>query len=138
MIESYVLLGTLGVHSLEDMKQKKITVTFTLFSGIFGIFLHLVFQSRSIYEMLLGMLSGVFVLCLGHLTKGAVGTGDGIVFMLTGLYLGFMKNLMLMFLSFLLAGIFGLLLLLSGRCKKTKRIPFIPFLFLGYVCMMIV
>ena len=99
MIQSCILLGTLGVHSLEDIREKKITVNITLFSGIIGIVMHLLFQNQSIYEMLAGMLPGVGILLLSRLTKGKIGMGDGIVFMLTGLYLGFGKNMMLMFLS---------------------------------------
>ena len=59
MIQAYVLLGTLGIHSIEDIRQKKITVMITLFSGIIGILLHIWFQNRSIYEMLSGVLAGM-------------------------------------------------------------------------------
>ena len=59
MIQSYVLLGTLGVHSIEDIRERKITVTVTLFSGIVGILLHLLFQNQSIFAMLFGMVPGI-------------------------------------------------------------------------------
>ena len=108
MIQSYVLLGTLGVHSIEDIRQRKITVTITLFSGILGIFLHILFQNRSIYEMMFGAVPGMFILALGYVTEGKIGMGDGAVFMLTGLYLGIWENLILMLLTFFLAGIWGL------------------------------
>lgn len=136
MIQAYVLLGTLGLHSLEDIRQKKITVGWTLFSGIAGILLHLLFQNRSIFEMIAGMVPGVFVFAAGRVTNAKIGTGDGALFMLTGLYLGLIENLRLMFVSFLLAGIWGLYLLTVKKCEKTKRIPFVPFLFLGYCLMM--
>lgn len=137
MVQSYVLLGTLGVHSLEDIREQKITVTVTLFSGILGVLLHLLFQNRSIYEMLLGVIPGIGVLALSCLAKGQIGIGDGMIFMLTGLYLGFWDNLLLMFLSFTLAGIWGLFLILARRCKRTDRMPFVPFLFFGYSLMIL-
>lgn len=132
MIQSYVLLGTLGVHSIEDIRQRKITVTITLFSGILGIFLHILFQNRSIYEMMFGAVPGMFILALGYVTEGKIGMGDGAVFMLTGLYLGIWENLILVLLTFFLAGIWGLFLFTAGRKKKTECMPLIPFLFLGY------
>lgn len=135
MIQSYVLLGTLGVHSLEDLRDNKITVTITLFSGILGIILHLLSPDISIFEMIEGMFSGAWVILLGCLTGGKIGIGDGIIFILTGLYLGAEKNLALMCLSFSQAGICGIFLLLFGCCKRDGRIPFVPFLFLGYLCM---
>ncbi len=137
MIQSYVLLGTLGVHSIEDIRQKKITISITLFSGMIGIFLHLFFWNQSIYTMLLGMLPGIGLLGLSRLTKGKIGMGDGLVFMLTGLYLGLSENLLLMCISFFLAGIWGILLLVVGHCGKNERMPFVPFLFLGYILMMV-
>lgn len=136
MIQTYVLLGTLGVHSIEDIKQKEITVTITLFSGIVGVVLHLLFQNQSIYDMLAGVLPGIFLLVLCRLTGGKIGMGDGIVFMLTGLYLGLFENLILMFLSFLLAGVCGLFLSAIRHCGRTEKLPLIPFLFLGYSLML--
>lgn len=137
MIQAYVLLGTLGLHSLEDIRRKKITVKLTLLSGIAGILLHMLFQNQSIFEMLAGAVPGVFVLVASYLSKSKIGMGDGIVFMLTGLYLGLVENLRLMFVSFFLASLWGLYLLIIKRCEKSKRIPFVPFLFLGYCLMMI-
>ena len=137
MIQSYVLLGTLGIHSIEDMKEKKITVTFTLLSGIFGLFLHLLFPQQSIFEMMLGMVSGGFILLAAGLGRGKIGMGDGLMFMLTGMYLGFSQNVLLMFLSFSLAGVWGLILVCTGRRPKDGRIPLAPFLFLGYFIMII-
>lgn len=137
MIQSYVLLGTLGVHSIEDIRERKITVTVTLFSGIVGILLHLLFQNQSIFAMLLGMVPGILLLGLSQMTHGQIGAGDGIVFMLTGFYLGFVENMLLMLLSFTLAGIWGFLLLAAGCCQRRDRIPLIPFLFLGYMGMLL-
>lgn len=136
MIQAYVLLGTLGLHSLEDIRQKKITAGLTLLSGIAGIFLHLIFQNRSIFDMIAGMVPGVFVFAAGRMANPKIGTGDGALFMLTGLYLGLIENLRLMFVSFLLAGFWGLYLLTVKRCEKSRRIPFVPFLFLGYCLIM--
>ena len=48
MIQSCVLLGTLGVHSIEDIREKKITVMVTLLSGIIGISLHVFSESKHI------------------------------------------------------------------------------------------
>lgn len=136
MIQSYILLGTLGVHSVEDIREKSITISITLFSGVIGIFLHLLFWNQSIYTMLLGMLPGVGILLFSRLLKGRIGAGDGMVFMLTGLYLGLLDNLLLMCISFFLAGIWGILLLVVKHCEKNKKIPLIPFLFLGYMLML--
>lgn len=131
MIETYVLLGTLGVHSIEDVKSRKITVQVTLFSAILGIVFHLFYQDESIYSMLAGMLSGSLIVFLSIASKGKIGIGDGVVFMLTGLYLGVWKNFLLMFLSFTFAAVWVLCRILYRPKRLQERIPFMPFLFMG-------
>ncbi len=137
MIQTCILLGTLGVHSLEDIREKKITVNITLFSGIIGILMHLLFQNQSIYEMLTGTLPGAGILLLSCVTNGKIGMGDGIVFMLTGLYLGLGKNILLMCIAFLLAGVFGIFLLIQKEGRANEKMPLVPFLFLGYGLMIL-
>lgn len=137
MLQSYVLLGTLGLHSIEDIRDKKITISVSIISGIVGVFLHLLFQNKSIYSMLFGMAAGAGILLLSLCSEGRVGAGDGIVFMMTGLYLGIMENLMLMLLSFSMAGIWGICMLCLGKIDKNDRIPLIPFLFVSYIGMCI-
>lgn len=135
MIASYILLGTLGVHSIEDIRRKNITLPITLFSAILGIVLHLFYQNESIYSMLAGMFSGGLIVLVSIVSQGKIGIGDGIVFMLTGLYLGVWKNLFLMFVSFSLAGIWALCQMICKSEHRQDRIPFIPFLFMG--CMLV-
>lgn len=135
MIQSYVLLGTLGLHSIEDIRDKKITISVSIISGIVGVLLHLVFQNESIYSMLFGMAAGAGILLLSFCSEGKIGAGDGIVFMMTGLYLGIAENLALMLLSFALAGMWGICMLCLGRISKDDRIPLIPFLFVSYIGM---
>ncbi len=133
MIEMYVLLGTLGVHSIEDVKRKEITISVTLFSAILGILLHLFYQDESIYSMLAGMFSGILIVFLSIISKGKIGMGDGVVFMLTGLYLGLWKNLLLMLLSFCLAAIWALCVIICKPKHRQEKMPFMPFLFIGYI-----
>lgn len=137
MLEHYLLLGTLGFHSLEDIKSRQITVMVTLGSALAGLICHLVYQSHSIYSMLGGMVFGGLILLFSVLSKGKIGQGDGIVFMLTGLYLGVEKNLALMLLSFVLAGCWAFLLIIFLHRDKKEKIPFIPFLFLAYLLILV-
>ena len=56
--------------------------------------------------------------------------------MMTGLFLGFWDNLALLVLASVLAGVSAVLLLLMKKRKKQDRIPFVPFVFVAYVCML--
>lgn len=84
-----------------------------------------------------GVLIGIFLLLVSFISKGQVGMGDGLVFLVCGLFLDFWES------SVLLMG--GLLLLLL-RCllsffkewRKTgtimkKEMPLIPYVFVAYI-----
>lgn len=133
MLEHCLLLVTLGFHSIEDIKSKEITLMVTLGSALAGIVCHLVYQSQSIYSMLGGMLFGGGILLFAILSGGKIGIGDGMVLILTGLYLGAERNLALMLLSFFLAGVWAFITIFFLRMDKGEKMPFIPFLFLAYV-----
>lgn len=137
LIQSWFLLGILGIHSIEDIRDRRITVTLSLFSGIVGLMLHLIFFDQTIFSMLCGILTGIFLLGFSKVSRGVIGMGDGIVFMVTGLFVGFYNNLILMFLSFSFAGICAVSLLFMGKVRKMDRLPFVPFLFAAYSMMCI-
>ena len=109
----------------------------TLGSAIAGLICHLMYRSQSIYSMLGGMVFGGVVFLFSLASGGKIGPGDGIVFMLTGLYLGVEKNLALMLIAFMLAGFWGLIAILVLHRDKKEKIPFIPFLFLAYLLILI-
>ena len=136
MVQSYLLLGVLGVHSIEDIRQKKITAAVTFVFSVIGIVLQVWNGNHSMVQTLSGMALGVCIMGCSYLTKGKIGIGDGMILVMTGSYLGIVDNLCLLCISFFLAGILGILLLVLGFDKQTK-IPFVPFLFLGELLMVI-
>lgn len=137
MIQTYTLLGALGIFCMEDIKERKITVSTVMISGIIGICLHLIFQTESIFNMLLGTLPGLFLLLICILSKGRMGIGDAMLLMLTGLYLGLENNLYLLFYSVMLCGFWAWILLLFFRKQSNYPIPYAPFLFVSYIGMLL-
>lgn len=131
MLQNYILWGTLGIYCIEDIRKKQITVSLAILSAIAAVIMHLCYQTESIYSMLAGALVGSLILIVSKITNGKIGMGDGVVFMLTGFYLGAEKNLELMFLSFCLAGIWAWIKVFLFH-KGKEELPFLPFLFLAY------
>ncbi len=138
MLENCILLGTLGFHSIEDIKRKQITVMVTLCSAIAGLLCHMVYHNHSIYNILGGILVGGMIFLFSFLSQGKIGQGDGMILMLTGLYLGVEENLSLMFLSFLLAAVWAVIAVLFLHYGKRDKIPFVPFLFLAYLVILFI
>lgn len=95
------------------------------------VLLHGNADSLSFLEIAGGALIGVVLLIFSKVTKGAVGAGDGMLFFITGIYLGFWKNAMLLWGSLLLCSCWGIGLLAVRQIKwpagKKIEIPLLPF-----------
>lgn len=137
MIESCMVLGLLGICSWEDVRKKEIGIYKVFFTGIAGMLLHIFRGNMSIYNILGGMLLGIILLLAGRISKGNIGCGDGLILMVTGILLGTAGNMQLFFYGLLFAGIWALILLVLFRKKKNYEIPFIPFLLVSYVGMLL-
>ncbi len=85
------------------------------------------------FDVALGMAVGGFLLLLSLITKEAVGAGDGCFFLVSGIYLGFSKNLLLLGGGLLLCLPVSLSLFLVGMRKgvnvRNICFPFLPFVF---------
>lgn len=86
----------------------------------------------SIAGVFWGMMVGVVLIGLSILTKGAIGVGDGILFVISGLFLGIYENGILLLLSLFFTAIAGGFLIMSKHVGKTYTLPFVPFVFIGY------
>ena len=134
-MENVIILTMLGVHAAEDLKRRRIALPCLLVFGLVGAVVQLYCRDMTFFSVGLGMAVGIGMLLLSLLTKGSIGMGDGLVFCVTGIYLGGARNLELLFTSLLYAALFSLFLLAKGRGavrKRKKEIPFLPFVFLGY------
>lgn len=135
-MQKVVVLGLLGLCSLEDVKYKRLTVIYLLMFGIGGVVLHLFAPVCSIYSILWGMLLGIGMILLSIVTRGNVGMGDGILLVVTGVYLGGYGNLELFMIGLLLSALWSLLLLTLKKKGRKEEIAFVPFLLLSYFIML--
>ena len=83
-----------------------------------------------------GALTGLVFLVISFLTKGEIGSGDGLVIALTGIYLGFWKNAELLVCALFMCAIYSLVLVVVSRKSKRYEVPFVPFMLAGYVLML--
>ena len=136
-MEAAGLLGLLGVCGLEDIKIKRIRLAVVNIFAILGIVFHIIYERITWLDMLGGAAVGVLLLIIGYFSKEKIGYGDGLLFMATGIYLGFWNNLVLLWLSTSLAGIYGLILMLFKKRKRDSEIPLVPFMLAVYVISLI-
>lgn len=129
------LLGMLGICAYEDFKWKKIGLIPVLGFAAFGFLLHLLRMEISLSNILGGMSVGILLYILSVLSREKIGKGDALIVIVSGIYIGFWNNLILLWGAILLAGIVGAVYLIRGN--RGKELPFIPFLLVVYIMILV-
>lgn len=123
----------LGISTFIDIKTRSVSFKVLLAYGILGVFNIFLFDKQNLLTALSGAFIGVIILVLSKLTRGGIGMGDGLLLIVTGLFLGIWKNTELLLGSFFLAALFSIVLLIAKKADRKKEIPFIPFLLLSFL-----
>lgn len=127
----------LAVMAVIDRRRKRIPVLPGIICLI-AVILGQIIQGTVWHEWLPGVLIGLFLYAVSKATRGAVGEGDALVYLLTGVSLGFFRNLELLVCSLFLASIVSGFLLIFRRVGRKYRIPFVPFTAVAYGMVMLV
>lgn len=134
LLREFLVLPTLLWLALQDKKHLGITRPgLVIASGILliaGCMQTVEWQSR-----VGGFVVGSLLLLFGYFSKEAIGIADGVIISACGVAFGIYETAALCFFAALYAAAFSLILLLLKKVGKKSRIPFLPFLLLGYVTM---
>ncbi len=116
-----------------DIKYKHIPLTILFVENIFLLFenLFIIKDFRFISSALLGFIFFMFL----KLSVKKIGLGDVYFSFTCGLMLYFIEFCVSMIISSFLGIIF--LLLLNSKIRKKFQLPFIPFMFFGVLCFLI-
>ena len=141
-----LIIPFLGWNTIQDLRRRRISVPSLILFAALWLLLLLTKEGKSyLYDgrmqpgmVLLGVCFGLMLLLLSFATAGAIGSGDAFAAMVLGLYLGLQRLLLLFMAGFLLSGITGFGLMLSGRAGRQSRLPLMPFLLTGYLILLAV
>ena len=106
-----------------------------VFAGIFVTFLlFLITGSQSLFpNFLAGFAISILLLSINLLTRGrGMGLGDVKLAVFMGAILGLELSIIWIFLSFIIGGIFAFLLIIFRLARLADRVPFAPFLIIGF------
>jgi len=133
-----IILGILLLFcSVQDLWRKKIYI-WILGAGAALILICLPFcENLILMSRVGGLIVGLTVILISKITAGKIGMGDGILLCVTGLGLGFWANMELFGIALSLAAVLSIVLLILRLVDRKKSIPFIPFLFVGYLILFV-
>lgn len=122
----------IGYSAVTDMRRREISLKAVAIFFALGWILLLFEPNRNIFDLFMGIFLGVFLLGISIASHGELGFGDGLIICVTGLFLGFERNLAILLIGLMLSSFFSILLIICGKGLK-KEYPFIPFLMLSYM-----
>ncbi len=135
-----ILLVYLLIMTGFDVTKGRISLCLSLISagGLVLLRIQEVCENEmSFGVMFSGIYIGVILLILSKLSRGGIGAGDGIVFVVTGLVYGIWENAVLLLIALTLSGVVGGILLILHKVGRKALIPFVPFVSVGYGVMFI-
>lgn len=136
-MERWLFAGFLLLAAAQDLKKKQVDIwIYLLFGGAalaIGIGRELTGGDACPWlEHLSGAGLGMGLLAVSAVSRGGIGTGDGCFFLVSGLFLGFWENLMMLCYGTLLCGVFCLGYWIWCRFHmiadvRKRVVPFLPF-----------
>lgn len=131
-LEQGAMLVFLGWNAWKDWKKREISLLSVVIFGAAGLIWGLADHSLGIQNLFLEGI-GVLFLLLSIFTKGKIGMGDAWILLTAGILTGLRDYLRMLVLGLLLTSLWAGYLLAVKKEKRDTEIPFLPFLFLGYI-----
>lgn len=135
---NYVVMISLLISMIFDIKSQKIpTIWLWCSIGIVMVY-RIIISLRgddTWNSFILALLPGVFLLIFAKISN-QIGKGDGLLILITGCYFSCNQHAEVLFISFFLAAIYSMGIMLIKRDYKNRRIAFAPFLFVASVVIM--
>lgn len=132
-VQRVILFVFLLLCSLWDWKSRSVPVWLCYGGALLMTAAVFVTKEMTMAEAVGGMLPGIFLLGIGWITKGQIGSGDGIVFMVTGLGLGIWYNCLLLAGALSISFLWSLLFLTMKKINLKTKFPFLPFVLAAFV-----
>ncbi len=119
--------------SWQDIRKKRIHIIL-IGAGCITILLGSFLTGEiSIWSRLAGLSLGILLLILNKISRGQIGTGDGLIVSIIGAGMGFNHIAFILAYGLFGSAVFSIGLILFHKAGRKVTIPFIPFVFLGYL-----
>lgn len=132
-METVGILGLLGICAWEDIRSRQMHVVTMLGFAVLGVICHLCFQRVALEDMIGGMAVGMVLFAVSLLSDERIGKGDALLVLVTGIYLGFWGNLIVLWGGATIAAIAAFFLVFLRGRSRNYQLPFAPCLFVSYL-----
>lgn len=137
IIQKLILLLELTYFAWWDYRTQKIALLPGVLFIMGGMLCHLLTGQNGIGEVFFSMVVGLILLVVSFVYSEGIGTGDGLLFLVSGSYLNFANQILLLMGTLYLLGGVAVLCLLLKKKKPKDRIAMAPFMLGAYVIFVI-
>lgn len=123
----------LCICAITDIYERKVYTAFCIANGIVIGSIHFFMRDIGFINFALGLFLGICFLVITFLTRGAVGSGDGIVIGIVGMAIGFIETIEVLCWSLLLSVIVAIIGIISKKVNWKSKLPFVPFILTGFL-----
>lgn len=131
-ISIFILLYLL-VGAWIDYKYQELPLIYLIAGGCVSLIYQSLILPLTWEIWLAGVATGICFILFSKWTQEALGYGDGILIMVLGSFLGMWKIAMLLVIAFSVSGVIAIVGMIMKKWKRDARLPFIPFLLVGYL-----
>lgn len=128
----WVMLAVLIGFAAYDIKTKTVPVAAVVIIAV-SVLLYRLCMGIEVLELAIGLLPGIVLLVLAFATRESIGTGDGLVVCVLGLFCGWRRCLAIFGMALVLSAMLSIILLVCRKVGRKTELPFLPSLFGGYL-----
>lgn len=129
-----IILSVILIYfAWEDIRKKQLLMVALGVAALAGIGCNFFIMQHSLLSLFGGVAIGACMLPLSKLSNDAIGQGDAMLFMVSGIFLGFFDNFKLLLISSILASVYASILLLIRKQSRKTSFPFVPFVLISSI-----
>lgn len=132
-ITDWIVFMLLAVCSVSDWRKKTIPYVFLVVLGMVVVAFTFLCNGTSARMRISGALMGILFLMISKCTHEAIGYGDSWILLLLGIHMGILKVLSVLSVAAVLAAVVSLFFLWKCHWKRQATLPFVPFLTISYL-----
>lgn len=133
-IITYIVVGIgLLICTITDIRSKKIYLGVVIPVSIICIVLDIITGKLNIFELISLIITGVLFITISIISGGQLGLGDVCIYIMTGIGIGSINNIYLIFISFMIAALGAAYLMLVKKKGRKYQMPLTPYVMAGYI-----
>lgn len=136
-VAEIIMLIYMGYGSYLDIKTRELPGEYLIAGTAFALLSQIFFGGQAWYVWGMGLLTGLIFIAISKFSREGIGYADSMMILNLGIFYGVWTMLTLLAVSFTLAAIISAAGCVTGKCNRKSRIPFIPFLTVGYIGVML-